>query len=72
MNAVWVMLVFTMRGMKMMRTKKIYCPFNGWDCSYYEIGECGIEDPMSECDDFASVWDEDDDYVTDEERTAFE
>lgn len=61
-----------------MRTKKIYCPVNGWDCPYYKkdqcgLGECGIEDPISECDDFASMWDKDDDFVCeDEERTAFE
>lgn len=36
-------------------------------------GECGIEDPMRDCDDFAAMWDEDDDYICeDEERTAFE
>lgn len=36
-------------------------------------GECGIEDPMRDCDDFAAMWGEDDDYICeDEERTAFE
>lgn len=58
---------------KMKRTKKIYCPVNGWDCPYYKNGECGIEDPIHECDDFAIQWDEDDDYICeDEERTVFE
>lgn len=56
-----------------MRKKKIYCPANGWDCPYYKKGECGIEDPMNECDDFGYFWDADDDYICeDEERTAFE
>lgn len=55
-----------------MRTKKIYCPFKGWNCPYNKDGECGIENPINECDVFASIWDEDDDYVTDEPRTAFE
>lgn len=56
-----------------MRTKKIYCPSNGWDCPYYKNGECGIESPMEECDDFAYFWDEDDDYICeDEERMVFE
>ena len=36
-------------------------------------GECGIEDPIKECDDFGYFWDEDDGYICeDEERTAFE
>lgn len=56
-----------------MRKGKIYCVANGWDCPYYKAGECGIEDPLNECDDFAYFWDEDDDYICeDEERTAFE
>lgn len=56
-----------------MRKFKIYCPVNGWDCPYYKDGECGIEDPISECDDFGAFWNEDDDYeCEDEERTAFE
>ena len=55
-----------------MRMNKIYCPLNGWDCPYYKEGECGIEDPMNDCDDFWVFWNEDDDYETDEERTAFE
>ena len=56
-----------------MRKGKIYCPANGWDCPYYKKGECGIEDPIKECDDFGYFWDEDDGYICeDEERTAFE
>ena len=56
-----------------MRTSKIYCPVNGWDCPYYKNGECGIENPLSDCDDFACFWDEDDDFICeDEKRTAFE
>lgn len=55
-----------------MRTKKIYCPANGWDCPYYRKGECGIENPIAECDDFSCFWDEDDDYLSDEDRTFFE
>ena len=56
-----------------MRKKKIYCPANGWDCPYYKKGECGIENPLEECDDFSYFWDADDDYICeDEERTAFE
>lgn len=56
-----------------MRTAKIYCPANGWDCPYYNKGECGIEDPMRECEDFGCFWDEGDDYLCqDEARETFE
>lgn len=44
----------------MMRLNKIYCPVSGWDCPYYKDGECGIEDPISECDDFRDFLDEGD------------
>lgn len=56
----------------MMRMNKIYCPVNGWDCPYYKKGECAIEDPFNECDDFGCFWEEDDEYWTDEPRTVFE
>lgn len=56
-----------------MRTEKIYCPVNGWDCPYFVDGECAIEDPFDECDDFAIMWDEGDDYICHEEkRNAYE
>ena len=56
-----------------MRTVKIYCPVNGWDCPYYKNNECGLEDPHIDCDDFASMWDKDDDYYCEDEvRTFFE
>lgn len=36
----------------------IYCPVNGFDCPYCGVdGICYINDPMEECDDFASVFD---------------
>lgn len=56
-----------------MRKGKIYCPANGWDCPYYKNGECGLESPIDECDDFMYFWFEDEDFICeDEERTAFE
>nr|DAJ04767.1 MAG TPA: hypothetical protein [Caudoviricetes sp.] len=59
-----------------MRKSKIYCPVNGWGCPYYKDGECGIESPYSECDDFYANWGDDvneNDYTCfDEVRTAFE
>ena len=54
--------------------KHIHCPVNGWDCPFYtsepQEGCCAIypeNDPYEECDDFACVWDRDDDYVDDDE-----
>ena len=50
--------------------KHIHCPVNGWDCSYYtdenHSCRCTLEDPMQDCDDFATFWDEDDDYIDDD------
>ena len=43
----------------------IHCPVNGYDCPYWKSGVCQLDDPMEECDDFASVWDEDDEYLCD-------
>ena len=47
--------------------KHIHCPVNGWDCPYYSNSpipcECTLEDPLHECDDFAVMWDEGDDYI---------
>ena len=57
-----------------MKQKHIHCPVNGWDCPYYSDTpqEClctmpneGLN-PMEECDDFASQWDEEDDYWDDD------
>ena len=43
-----------------------HCPVNAWDCPYWQNGGiCGLDDPMTDCDDFASVWDEDDEYLCD-------
>lgn len=40
-----------------------HCPVNGWDCPYYKNGICELDDPMEDCDDFASVTDEEDGYA---------
>lgn len=49
--------------------KVIYCPVNGWDCPYYDANGCCMmfpdTDPIDECDDFATFWDKEDDYVVD-------
>ena len=60
--------------------KHIHCPSNAWDCPYYQTitledgtehaGCCSLypnEDPLEECDDFAYFWEEDDDYIDDNE-----
>ena len=50
--------------------KHIHCPVNGWDCPYYTDENhpcrCTLADPMKDCDDFASMRDEDDDYIDDD------
>lgn len=50
--------------------KHIHCPVNGWDCPYYTNENhpcrCTLADPMKDCDDFASMWDEGDDYIDDD------
>lgn len=60
-----------------MRVKKIECPNPeewGADCPYYKNDECGIENPIKECECFMEYWskDEVDEYTLDEPRTAFE
>ena len=49
------------------KMKHYHCPVNGWDCPYYTDDPqpcmCTLEDPFHDCDDFASMWDEDDDYA---------
>ena len=50
--------------------KHIHCPVNGWDCPYYTDENhpcrCTSENPMEDCDDFATMWDEGDDYIDDD------
>ena len=35
----------------------IFCPVEGCNCSYYDSGLCFIRDPMEDCDDFYSIFD---------------
>lgn len=51
--------------MKDRNKKRIYCPANGWDCTYWKDGICTIENPIEECDNFGYFWDEDDKYWDD-------
>ena len=48
----------------------IHCPVNGWDCPYYTDENhpcrCTLADPMKDCDDFTTMWDEGDDYIDDD------
>lgn len=50
--------------------KHIHCPVNGWDCPYYTDENhpcrCTLANPMEDCDDFANMWDEGDDYIDDD------
>lgn len=56
--------------------KVIYCPVNGWDCPYYDANGCCMmypdTDPIDECDDFATFWDKEDDYVAELEKNEEE
>ena len=56
--------------MKEKRILHIHCPVNGWDCPYYtDEGQpcrCLLDDPYYDCDDFAAMWDKDDDYIDDD------
>jgi len=49
--------------------KVIYCPVNGWDCPYFDANGCCMmypdTDPIKECDDFATFWEEGEDYICD-------
>ena len=50
--------------------KHIHCPVNGWNCPYYTDENhpcrCTLADPMKDCDDFTTFWNEDDDYIDDD------
>lgn len=46
-------------------TEHIHCPVNGYDCPYWQDGICLCEKPIDNCDDFASVWGDSEDYVCD-------
>lgn len=50
---------------------KIYCPANAWDCPYFGSDGCCTmypdADPIDECDDFVYFWDQDDDYICNNE-----
>ena len=55
--------------------KHYHCPVNGWDCPYYKNEEdhpcqCTMENPMEECDDFASSWEgsTEEEYTDDDEN----
>lgn len=44
----------------------IHCPVNGWDCPYYTDKEhpyrCTLANPLKDCEDFATFWNESDNY----------
>ena len=46
-----------------------HCPVNGWDCPYYKKGECTLENPYENCDDFYAMWGDD---VDPEEYTDYD
>lgn len=66
----WVMVYQLREIKKAKKVKHIHCPVNGWDCPYYTDENhpcrCTLADPMKDCDDFATMWDEGDDYIDDD------
>ena len=54
----------------MANIKHIHCPVNGWDCPYYTDEDhpcrCTLEDPLKDCDDFGTFWEEGDDFIDDD------
>ena len=50
--------------------KHIHCTANRRGCPYYTDENhpcrCTLADPMKDCDDFASFWDKNDDYIDDD------
>ena len=54
----------------MANIKHIHCPVNGYDCPYYTDKDhpcrCTLEDPLKDCDDFGTFWEEGDDFVDDD------
>ena len=54
----------------MANIKHIHCPANGWDCPYYtDEGHpcrCTLKDPLKDCDDFGTFWEEGDDFIDDD------
>lgn len=53
-----------------MKIKHIHCPVNGYDCPYYTDEKhpcrCTLDNPYADCDDFANMWDVDDDWMDDD------
>ena len=54
----------------MTNIKHIHCPVNGWDCPHYTDEDhpcrCTLEDPLKDCDDFGTFWEEGDDFIDDD------
>lgn len=66
----WIMVYQLKEVKKLKKIEHIHCPVNGWDCPYYTDENhpcrCTLADPMKDCDDFATMWDEGDDYIDDD------
>ena len=40
-----------------MEKEKVFCPINDWECPYWgKDGECKIDNPMEECDDYYAMF----------------
>ena len=66
----WIMVYQLKEVKKLKKIEHIHCPVNDCDCPYYTDENhpcrCTLTDPLKDCDDFATFWDEDDDYIDDD------
>ena len=50
--------------------KHYHCPINAWDCPYWSNSpipcQCTLENPYDDCDDFASMYDEEEEKFCEE------
>ena len=49
----------------------VVCPADDFSCPYYKEGECTIENPREECDEFA-YYDEEEGFYEDDSEVGFD
>lgn len=57
----------------MMRVQKITCPSGDFSCPYcHKHGECGINHPVEDCDDFLAYYEREQDAYEKGKRIYFD
>ena len=46
-----------------MLNNEYFCPVGQWDCPYYNQGQCELNNPQLECDDYALISIEDEEEI---------